>query len=74
MAVTRDQILEMVQENETGIFIPLDNASLAAEKIYAILPAATRAQMSAAGKQRVATHFSQAAFEKNMLAVFENNI
>jgi hypothetical protein len=31
-----------------------------------------RAQMGAAGKQRVATHFSQAAFEKNMLAVFEN--
>jgi hypothetical protein len=24
------------------------------------------------GQQRVATHFSQAAFEKNMLTVFEN--
>jgi glycosyltransferase involved in cell wall biosynthesis len=74
VATAQGGALEMVQENETGIFIPLDNASLAAEKIYAILPAATRAQMGAAGKQRVATHFSQAAFEKNMLAVFENNI
>lgn len=74
VATAQGGALEMVQENETGIFIPLDNATLAAEKIYAILPAATRAQMGAAGKQRVATHFSQAAFEKNMLAVFENNI
>ena len=74
VATAQGGALEMVQENETGIFIPLDNATLAAEKIYAILPAATRAQMGAAGKERVVTHFSQAAFEKNMLAVFENNI
>jgi hypothetical protein len=44
---------------------------LAAEKIHAILPASTRHQMGAAGKERVATYFSQAAFEKNMKAVFE---
>jgi hypothetical protein len=61
----------MVQENETGIFIPLDNAIVAAEKIHAILPAASRQQMGAAGKERVKTYFSQAAFEKNMKAVFE---
>jgi len=72
VATAQGGALEMVQENETGIFIPLDNATLAAEKIYTILPPAKRAQMGAAGKQRVATHFSQAAFEKNMLAVFEN--
>lgn len=63
--------LEMAKENETGILIPLDNAILAAEKIHAILPASTRRQMGAAGKERVATYFSQAAFEKNMKAVFE---
>jgi glycosyltransferase involved in cell wall biosynthesis len=62
----------MVKDNETGIFIPLDNAAVAAEKIHAILPASIRQQMGAAGKERVMTYFSQAAFEKNMKAVFEN--
>jgi glycosyltransferase involved in cell wall biosynthesis len=70
-ATAQGGALEMVQENETGIFIPLDNAIVAAEKIHAILPTSIRQQMGAAGKERVATYFSQAAFEKNMKAVFE---
>lgn len=70
-ATAQGGALEMVQENVTGILIPLDNAKVAAEKIYAILPPAIRNQMGAAGKQRVATYFSQAAFEKNMVSVFE---
>jgi glycosyltransferase involved in cell wall biosynthesis len=72
VATAQGGALEMVKENETGIFIPLDNAELAAEKIYTILPEAIRTQMGAAAKQRVATHFSPTAFEKNILAVFEN--
>jgi glycosyltransferase involved in cell wall biosynthesis len=71
VATAQGGALEMVQENETGIFIPLDNAVVAAEKINAILPASIRQPMGAAGKERVATYFSQAAFEKNMKAVFE---
>ena len=71
-ATAQGGALEMVKENETGILIPLDNAILAAEKIHAILPATIRQQMGAAGKERVANYFSQAAFEKNMIAVFEN--
>lgn len=70
---TQGGALEMVKENETGVFIPLDNAILAAEKIHAILLASTRQKMGAAGKLRVATYFSQAAFEKNMKVVFEKN-
>jgi len=72
VATAQGGALEMVQNNTTGIFIPLDDALVAAEKIQAILPASIRQQMGAAGQQRVATHFSQAAFEKNMLTVFEN--
>jgi len=72
VATAQGGALEMVQENETGIFIPLDNAILAAEKINAILPANIRQRMGAAGKERVATYFSQAAFEKNISTVFEN--
>jgi glycosyltransferase involved in cell wall biosynthesis len=70
-ATAQGGALEMVQENETGIFIPLDNAVIAAEKINTILTASVRQQMGAAGKERVATYFSQAAFEKNITAVFE---
>lgn len=72
VATAQGGALEMVKENETGIFIPLDNAILAAEKILAILPASIRHQMGAAGKERVANNFSQTAFEKNILTVFEN--
>jgi len=71
-ATAQGGALEMVKENETGIFIPLDNVAVAAEKINAILPASTRQQIGAAGKERVATYFSQAAFEKNITEVFEN--
>ena len=71
VATAQGGALEMVKENETGILIPLDNAVVAAEKINAIMPASTRQQMGAAGKERVATYFSQAAFEKNIIAVFE---
>jgi glycosyltransferase involved in cell wall biosynthesis len=71
-ATAQGGALEMVQDNETGILIPLDNATIAAEKIQAILPASTRHQMGAAGKERVATYFSQATFEKKMLNIFEN--
>ena len=72
VATAQGGALEMVQENETGIFIPLDNAVVAAEKINAILPVSVRQKMGAAGKERVATYFSQTAFEKNMLNIFEN--
>jgi glycosyltransferase involved in cell wall biosynthesis len=71
-ATAQGGALEMVKDNETGILIPLDNAVVAAEKINAILPASIRQQMGAASKERVKTYFSQAAFEKNMKAVFEN--
>jgi len=72
VATAQGGALEMVKENETGIFIPLDNAAVAAEKIIAILPASIGQQMGKAGKERAATYFSQAAFEKSILTVFEN--
>jgi glycosyltransferase involved in cell wall biosynthesis len=71
VATAQGGALEMVKDNETGIFIPLVNTVIAAEKINTILPASVRQQMGAAGKERVATYFSQAAFEKNITAVFE---
>lgn len=55
----------------TGIFIPLHDVETAAKTISSILIPETLNQLGAAGKHRVDTYFSVAAFEKNILAVFE---
>lgn len=72
VATKQGGAMEMVKENETGIFIPLDNVSEAAQKIYAILPEKIRLSMGSQGKKRVNEHFSQASFEKNILALLDN--
>jgi glycosyltransferase involved in cell wall biosynthesis len=72
VATKQGGAMEMVKDNETGIFIPLDNALEAAQKIYAILPEKIRLSMGSQGKKRVDKHFSQASFEKNILALLDN--
>ena len=72
VATKQGGAMEMVIENETGIFIPLNNALAAAQKIYAILPEKIRLSMGLRGKKRVDEHFSQASFEKNILALLDN--
>jgi glycosyltransferase involved in cell wall biosynthesis len=72
VATTQGGALEMIIENETGIFIPLDNVSLAVEKITKIISPATMNSFGEAGKKRVETYFSAAVFKKNIIAVFEN--
>ena len=58
----------------TGIFIPLNDSRVAAEKIESILPIKKLQSLGEAGKKRVEHFFSAAAFEKNILAVFEQPI
>ncbi len=72
VATKQGGAMEMVKDNETGIFISLDNAQEAAQKIYAILPEKIRLSMGSQGKKRVDEHFSQASFEKNILALLDN--
>ena len=72
VATKQGGAMEMVKDNETGIFIPLDNASEAAQKIYTILPEKIRLSMGSQGKKRVDEHFSQASFKKNILALLDN--
>ena len=55
----------------TGIFIPLNEVEKAAQIMSSILMPETLAKLGAAGKHRVDTYFSAAAFEKNILSVFE---
>jgi hypothetical protein len=51
----------------------LDNVSLAVDKIEKIVAPSVLKSLGSAGKKRVDTYFSAAAFEKNMIAVFEND-
>jgi glycosyltransferase involved in cell wall biosynthesis len=71
VATAQGGALEMVVEMETGIFIPLNNVTAAVDKINNLLHADKLHKLGAAGKQRVEKYFSAAAFEKNMLTVFE---
>ena len=73
VATAQGGALEMVMENETGIFIPLDNVSLAVDKIEKIVAPSVLNSLGSAGKKRVDTYFSASTFEKNMIAVFEND-
>ncbi len=58
--------------NPTGILIPINNATVAAENINQLISKDIRLQMGAAGKQRVEEYFSVSAFEKNILSVIES--
>ena len=58
----------------TGVFIPLTDVQVAADKIESILNTHKLQTMGAAGKIRVENYFSAASFEKNILSVFEKPI
>ena len=70
VATAQGGALEMIN-NETGIFVPLNDAVEAANKIAALISKNNLTALGAAGKQRVDNYFSAAAFEKNILSVFE---
>jgi glycosyltransferase involved in cell wall biosynthesis len=58
----------------TGVFIPLTDVQVAADKIESILNTHKLQTLGAAGKIRVENYFSAASFEKNILSVFEKPI
>jgi glycosyltransferase involved in cell wall biosynthesis len=58
----------------TGVFIPLTDVQVAADKIETILNTHKLQALGAAGKIRVENYFSAASFEKNILSVFEKPI
>jgi glycosyltransferase involved in cell wall biosynthesis len=74
VATAQGGALEMIVENETGIFIPLNNVPEAVDKINSLLNSAKWSELGAEGKKRAATHFSAANFEKNILSVFETSL
>ena len=66
-----EKVLSNNLHDATGLFIPLNDALLAANKIESILTPQKLQALGEAGKKRVEQYFSAASFEKNMISVFE---
>ena len=71
IATAQGGALEMVVDDTTGIFIPLNDSRKAANKIITILPEAIRKKMGENAKQRVATHFGKEVFEEKIPTIFQ---
>jgi glycosyltransferase involved in cell wall biosynthesis len=69
-----EKVLSNHLHDATGLFIPLNDSNLAAEKIESILTTHKLQALGEAGKKRVEQYFSAASFEKNMISVFEQSI
>jgi glycosyltransferase involved in cell wall biosynthesis len=69
-----EKVLSNNLHDATGLFIPLNDALLAANKIESILTPRKLQALGEAGKKRVEQYFSAASFEKNMISVFEISI
>jgi glycosyltransferase involved in cell wall biosynthesis len=64
--------LEMIAENETGIFIPIHDVTIATNKIYELLQKEDQLEMKEKCIQRVNQHFSIMAFENNIANLFHS--
>jgi glycosyltransferase involved in cell wall biosynthesis len=71
-ATAQGGALEMIAENETGIFIPMDDVSISTNKIYELLQKEGQLAMKEKCIQRVNQHFSITAFENNIANLFHS--
>jgi len=72
VATAQGGALEMIAENETGIFIPMEDVTIATNKIYELLQKKGQLAMKEKCIQRVNQHFSITAFENNIANLFHS--
>ena len=72
VATAQGGALEMIAENETGIFIPMHDVTIATNKIYDLLQKKGQLEMKEKCIQRVNQHFSIKAFENNIANLFHS--
>ena len=70
VATAQGGALEMIIENETGIFIPLDDVSAATNSIYNLLENRDQIKMKQKCIERVNTNFSATVFDNNIANLF----
>jgi len=69
-ATAQGGALEMIIENETGIFIPMDDVSAATNSIYNLLENRDQIKMKQKCIERVNTNFSATVFDNNIANLF----
>ena len=71
-ATAQGGALEMIAENETGIFIPINNVEAAADKIFELIHSNHRNNMRTHSIERVEKYFSAASFENQITTIFHS--
>jgi hypothetical protein len=56
----------MIVENETGIFIPMNNVKLASDKIFELIQSNNYNKLHTHSIERVQTYFSMKSFENQI--------
>jgi len=71
-ATAQGGALEMIAENETGIFIPINNVEAAADKIQDLLITEKYLVMGEAAKQREKHLFSKLVYEQKISSLINS--
>ena len=71
-ATAQGGVLEMIAENETGIFIPINNVQAAADKIFELIHSNHRNNMRMHSIERVEKYFSASSFENQITTIFHS--
>lgn len=71
-ATAQGGALEMIVENETGIFIPINNVQVAADKIFELIHSNYRNNMRTHSIERVEKYFSAYSFENQIATIFHS--
>ena len=71
-ATAQGGVLEMIAENETGIFIPINNVQAAADKIFELIHSNHRNNMRMHSIERVEKYFSASSFENQIITIFHS--
>ena len=71
-ATAQGGALEMIAENETGIFIPINNVQVAADKIFELIHSNHRTNIRTHSIERVEKYFSASSFENQITTVFHS--
>ena len=71
-ATAQGGALEMIAENETGIFIPINNVQAAADKIFELIHGNDRNNMRTHSIERVEKYFSASSFENQIATIFHS--
>jgi len=72
VATPQGGAMEMIANNETGIFIPMNEVFIAVDKIQALIQSNNYISMGLMAKKKVQQYFSVKSFEQNMSQLMQS--